>query len=91
MTKSMTGMQNKQNYSHGSGAYGYLEWAAQCPVVTFDLSTNSIGEISGSNSEITFGYECTEDLSNYNLYCMVYVEKTVSINMSTTSTYIAVR
>ena len=91
MCGTFTGNQYKENYSRGAGAYGYQEWCSVCPHISFDLSTNAIGAISGSNSEIVFQYECSEDLSAYNLYCMVYTERTVSLNLSNASTYVAVR
>lgn len=91
----------KNNYSKGSGALGYVDWSSVSPFVTFDLSQNAIGDISGSNSEIVLNYnhvskgnvqtETYTPLEAYNMYCVVYTERVVSLNLAESSSYVAIR
>ena len=92
----LTGTYNsafKNNYSKGSGALGYIDWIAHSPFVCFDLSHNAIGDISGSNSEIVLSYNVNHpDIDkHFNLYALVYTERTVSFNLSESTSYVAIR
>lgn len=100
----MTGTYNsafKNNYAKGSGALGYVDWSCVSPFVSFDLSANAIGDISGSNSEVVLNYSHAEvptstanpitPITDYTLYAIVYTERTVSLNLSEASTYVAIR
>ena len=91
----LTGTYNsafKSNFSRGSGSLSYVDWVSTSPFVSFDLSNNAIGDISGSNSEITLNYNvANDDITDYIMYAILYTERTVSLNLAEASTYIAIR
>ena len=97
----LTGTYNssfKNNYSKGSGAHSYPDWASISPFVCFDMSTNALGDISGSNSEIVLNYNHVADanpgitpITDYTMYCVVWTERTVSFNLGEATTYVAIR
>ena len=92
----LTGTYNsafKNNYAKGSGALGYVDWVSTSPFVCFDLSHNAIGDISGSNSEIVLNYNVNNPdiVTDFNLYAIVYTERTVSMNLSESTSYVAIR
>ena len=90
MTQTYNGA-HWNNYSKGSGSLGYLEFAAHSPFVCFDLSARSIGEISGSNSNITLSWTSTVAPSEYTMYATVWTERVVSLNMAESASYVAIR
>ncbi len=95
----LTGTYNssfKNNYAKGSGALSYPDWSSISPFVTFDLSANAIGDISGSNSEIVLNYNQSDvagstPIADYNMYAVVYTERVVSLNLSESTSYVAIR
>jgi hypothetical protein len=86
----------KHNYSNGSGAHDYINWCAVSPFVSFDLIGNAIGDISGSNSEIVLNYnhaavDGATAITDYNMYAVILTERVVSLSLSESSSYIAIR
>ena len=81
-----------RNYGLGAGNLDYSDFATWYMITCIDLTPGNVGEIGTSQSELVLEYGPGEaGLPDTTIYALLYVERTVMMNLSSQSTYISIK